>query len=121
MRSSRKPLSAVKSNQPSAPPPSSKPPPKTAPKRAASPPATTTPDDAVEWAAIAGLVSAALLRPEDEASAVSRAHGRMLRLARQDDFDSFRQRLHREVRVTVRVRANPNPSPNPNPNPNPPR
>ena len=97
MRSSRKPLSALKSNQPSIAPPSSKPPPKTAPKRAASPPATTTPDDAVEWAAIAGLVSAALLSPEGEVSAVSRAHGRMLRLARQDDFDSFRQRLHREV------------------------
>ena len=112
MRSSRKPLSALKSNQPS-----SKPPPlKTAPQRAASPPATTTPDDAVEWAAIAGLVSAALLSPEDEASAVSRAHGRMLRLARQDDFDSFRQRLHREVRVRVRVRVRANPKPKPNPN-----
>ena len=95
--SSRKPLSALQCNQPSFAPPSSKPskpPLKTAPKRAAT---TATPDDAVEWDAIAGLVSAALLSPEDEASALSRAHGRMLCLARQDDFDAFRQRLHREV------------------------
>ena len=94
--SPRKPLSALQSNQPSFAPPLSKPPLKTALKRAATTP-PTPPDDAVEWAAIAGLVSAALLSPEDEASALSRAHGRMLCLARQDDFDGFRQRLRKEV------------------------